>query len=104
MPRKILVLYAHPSPSTSRANRALRAAIHDLPGVTLHDLYETYPDFFVDVAREQALPAEHDVLVLQHPLYWDSSPALVKGWCSPRCRRRSPPNLSTGCGWRRQRA
>ena len=36
------------------------------------------------IAREQALPAEHDVLVLQHPLYGDSSPALVKGWCSPR--------------------
>lgn len=80
MPRKVLVLYAHPSPGTSRANRALRAAIEDLPEVTLHDLYECYPDFFVDVAREQALLAEHDVVVFQHPFYWYSCPPLLKEW------------------------
>lgn len=80
MPRQILVLYAHPSPSISRANRALRAAIDGLDGVKVHDLYETYPDFFVDVAREQALLAAHDVLVVQHPFYWYSCPALVREW------------------------
>lgn len=80
MPRKILVLYVHPSPSTSRANRALRAAIEGLPGVALHDLYEAYPDFFVDPAREQALLEAHDAVVFQHPFYWYSAPALLKEW------------------------
>lgn len=77
---RILVLYAHPNHDASRANRALRAAIEGLPWVTVHDLYEAYPDFFVDVAREQRLLAGHDVLILQHPMHWYSAPAIVKEW------------------------
>lgn len=80
MQARVLVLYAHPSHDRSRANRMLRAAIEGLEGVTLHDLYETYPDFFVDVRREQRLAEGHDVLVFQHPMYWYSAPALLKEW------------------------
>lgn len=80
MTNRVLVLYAHPGHEASQANSRLRAAIADLPGVTLHDLYETYPDFFIDVRREQKLLLEHDVLVLQHPVYWYSAPAIVKEW------------------------
>ena len=56
-----------------------RAARHQ-PNVTVHDLYETYPDFHVDKLREQALIVRHDVVVLQHPMYWYSAPALLKEW------------------------
>lgn len=77
---RILVLYAHPAHRNSRANRALRIAIEDLSGVTLHDLYESYPDFYIDVAREQRLLLEHEVIVFQHPFYWYSCPALLKEW------------------------
>jgi glutathione-regulated potassium-efflux system ancillary protein KefG len=80
MPLRILVLFAHPAHDRSRANRALRAAIEPLAGVTVHDLYETYPDFFVDVRREQRLVEQHDVLVFQHPMYWYNVPALLKEW------------------------
>lgn len=80
MPRKILVLFAHPAYRRSRSNRALRAAAESLDGVTLHDLYETYPDFAVDVDREQALIAAHDTIVCLHPFFWYSAPALVKEW------------------------
>jgi glutathione-regulated potassium-efflux system ancillary protein KefG len=80
MPQKILVLFAHPAYRRSRSNRALRAAVEALDGVTFHDLYETYPDFAVDVDREQALLAEHDVIVCLHPFFWYSAPALVKEW------------------------
>lgn len=77
---KVLILYAHPSPETSRANRILRAAVEGLPDVTLHDLYEQYPDFFIDVPREQQLLREHDALVFQHPFYWYSCPPVLKEW------------------------
>lgn len=77
---RVLVLIAHPAFENSRVNRHLAAAVRDLPGVTFHDLYEAYPDFDVDVRREQALLLEHDTLVLQHPFYWYSTPALVKQW------------------------
>lgn len=51
-----------------------------MPGLTVHDLYEAYPDFDVDVRREQALLSAHDVIVVQCPFYWYSTPALVKQW------------------------
>jgi glutathione-regulated potassium-efflux system ancillary protein KefG len=78
--RRVLVLFAHPAVERSRVNRVLAAAVRDLPGVTFHDLYDAYPDFDVDVGREQALLAGHDAVVVQHPLYWYSTPALLKEW------------------------
>lgn len=77
---KILVLFAHPYPHLSRVNRAMADAVADLTHITFHDLYETYPDFHIDVKREQQLLINHDVVVMQHPFYWYSSPSLLKEW------------------------
>ncbi len=76
--RNVLVLFAHPAFHRSRVNRAMRDVVPD--GVRVRDLYEAYPEFDVDVGREQALLEAHDVVVLQHPFYWYSTPALVKQW------------------------
>ena len=46
----------------------------------MNDLYESYPDFHINIAREQALLLEHDVIIFQHPFYWYSSPAILKQW------------------------
>jgi glutathione-regulated potassium-efflux system ancillary protein KefG len=78
--RRILVLFAHPVLERSRVNRRLMEGVRDLDGVTIHDLYEAYPTLGIDVAREQALVDAHDVVVLQHPFYWYSAPAIVKEW------------------------
>ena len=56
------------------------AAIDGMGGVTVHDLYAAYPDFFVDVGREKGLLAGADVIVLQHPMRWYSAPSLMKEW------------------------
>jgi glutathione-regulated potassium-efflux system ancillary protein KefG len=77
---RILVLAAHPRPSTSLVQRALTAAARLVPGVTVHDLYAAYPDFGIDAAREQQLLLAHDVIIFQHPFYWYSSPAILKEW------------------------
>jgi glutathione-regulated potassium-efflux system ancillary protein KefG len=77
---RVLVLFAHPRLEKSRANRALLRHLPDDAAITFHDLYETYPDFHVDVAAEQALVLEHDVIVWHHPFYWYSVPPLVKVW------------------------
>ncbi len=79
-PRRILVLFAHPVLERSRVNRRLVDAIRDLPGVTVHDLYERYPTLGINVPSEQALLLEHDVVVFQHPFYWYSTPAILKEW------------------------
>jgi glutathione-regulated potassium-efflux system ancillary protein KefG len=76
----ILILFAHPAFEHSRTQRALVAAASDLPGVTLHDLYEAYPTFHVARRAEQALLRRHDIILFQHPLYWFSAPALLKQW------------------------
>jgi glutathione-regulated potassium-efflux system ancillary protein KefG len=77
---RVLILFAHPALEKSRVNRRLVAAVRGLPGVTFHDLYEEYPEFDIDVAREQRLLLEHDVVVLHHPVFWYSTPALLKQW------------------------
>ena len=77
---KVLILFAHPALEKSRVNRRLVEAVRDLPDVTIHDLYEEYPDFDIDVPREQTLLMEHDILVLQHPFFWYSTPAMIKEW------------------------
>jgi glutathione-regulated potassium-efflux system ancillary protein KefG len=77
---KILILFAHPALEKSRLHAQLLQEVKNIPGITLQDLYEAYPDFDVDVAREQALLLQHDIIFLQHPFYWYSAPALVKQW------------------------
>ena len=78
--RRVLVLFTHPAVERSRVNRVLAAAVRGLESVTFHDLYDAYPDFDLDVRKEQALLADHDAIVVQHPFYWYSTPAMVKEW------------------------
>lgn len=77
---KVLILFAHPALEKSRVHRRLVAEVPPLPGVTFQDLYEAYPDYDVDITREQELLIEHDVIVFQFPFFWYSAPPLVKQW------------------------
>ena len=78
--KSVLILFAHPALQKSRVNRVLIEGVRELPGVTFHDLYEAYPDFDIDVPREQGLLLDHDVIVFQHPFFWYSTPAILKEW------------------------
>jgi putative NADPH-quinone reductase len=75
-----VLLLAHPTFPTSRANRALLSALTGTPDLEVAELYSLYPDGRIDG------PAEHDRLlratrlVLQFPLQWYSTPALLKEW------------------------
>lgn len=77
---KILINFAHPAKTHSKINKELRLAIETLEGVTVNDLYASYPDFLIDVKREQMLCQTHDVIIFQHPFYWYSTPSLMKEW------------------------
>ncbi|MBD2070451.1 NAD(P)H-dependent oxidoreductase [Leptolyngbya sp. FACHB-671] len=79
-PNQILILFAHPALEKSRVNRRLIQAIRGLDAVTVHDLYEQYPDFHINVKVEQDLLLAHDIIVFHHPFYWYSSPAILKEW------------------------
>ena len=76
----ILILFAHPNRETSRIHQALLESVGDLTGITVVDLYQEYPDFLINVKREQERLLNYDLLVFQHPIYWYSCPPLLKEW------------------------
>ncbi|MBU3013074.1 NAD(P)H-dependent oxidoreductase [Polaribacter vadi] len=78
--KKILVLFAHPKYEKSTVNTALIEYIKDKVNVTIHDLYEKYHDFHIDVKAEKELLQQHDIIIWHHPFYWYSCPPLLKQW------------------------
>lgn len=78
--RRILILFAHPSLERSEVNGPMAEAVRNMEGVTLVDLYAEYPDFQIDIDREQQQLLSHDVIIFLHPLYWYSTPAILKEW------------------------
>jgi len=77
---RILILFAHPAFEKSRVHKSLVKHVPRGDGITFHDLYEAYPDYDIDVDREQALLLNHDIIIFQHPFYWYSCPAIMKQW------------------------
>ncbi|NNE98466.1 MAG: NAD(P)H oxidoreductase [Pyrinomonadaceae bacterium] len=77
---KILVLFAHPRLESSRINTRLIKEIPQQENITFHDLYETYPEFNVDIEFEKSLLKRHEIVIWHHPFYWYSSPPLLKQW------------------------
>ncbi|WP_080241385.1 NAD(P)H-dependent oxidoreductase [Spirosoma rigui] len=77
---KVLIQFAHPVLSKSKVHKTLIKRCANLPNVTVNDLYERYPDMYIDVDREQRLLLQHDIILFQHPFYWYSSPAIIKQW------------------------
>ncbi|WCP68956.1 NAD(P)H-dependent oxidoreductase [Vibrio tubiashii] len=77
---KVLVLYAHPSPQRSEVNQHLFKAAKKVEGVTVVDLYHEYPTYHINIDKEQQRLTDHDVIIFQFPLYWYSTPAILKEW------------------------
>ncbi len=77
---KLIVYHVHPGQRFSRANAAMSKAASRLENITFVDLYADYPRHDIDVEREQARLLDHDVILFQFPLYWYSTPSLLKEW------------------------
>ena len=77
---RVLVLFAHPAFHKSKVNKMLVDGLDHMEGVTFHDLYQEYPELEINVKREQELLLDHDVIMLQFPLFWYSTPAILKEW------------------------
>lgn len=75
-----LILSFHPDLSESRANRLMLEEMKDVQGVTVVDLYGVYPSDQVDTALEVQRLLSAKRLVLQFPVQWYSTPALLKTW------------------------
>ncbi|MCA2999137.1 MAG: NAD(P)H-dependent oxidoreductase [Rhodocyclaceae bacterium] len=77
---RILVNMFHPQLKTSRINRRWVEELESQAAISINRVCERYPDWNIDVAREQVLLLEHDRIVFQHPFWWYSTPPLMKKW------------------------
>ena len=77
---RLIVYYVHPAQRTSRANAAMAKVAEGIEGLTFVDLYAEYPRHDIDVDAEQARLLDHDVILFQFPLFWYSTPSLIKEW------------------------
>jgi glutathione-regulated potassium-efflux system ancillary protein KefF len=77
---RIYLIAAHPRWRDSRVNLELLKAAQGNPAVDVNDLYDSYPDYLIDVEAEQARLARAELVVLLHPIQWYSMPALQKLW------------------------
>lgn len=77
---KVLILYAHPSHQHSRTNRTMFEKAKAIEGITTVDLYAAYPRHDIDIDREQQQLVDHDAIVFQFPLFWYSTPSIIKEW------------------------
>lgn len=75
---KILLVVAHPALEKSRNNIRLMKAAEKLDNVVIRDLYELYPRFSINTAKEQSYLEKSNIIILQHPFYWYGVPALMK--------------------------
>lgn len=77
---RLLVYYAHPGQKYSHANKAMVREALKVDGITFVDLYADYPRHNIDVQREQQRLRDHDFILFQFPLFWYSTPSLLKEW------------------------
>ncbi|ASJ57202.1 NAD(P)H oxidoreductase [Brevibacillus formosus] len=78
---KTLVILAHPNIEASRVNQRWKEELLKYPNdITVHEIYKEYPDWNIEVPREQQLLEAYNHVIFQFPLYWYSYPPLLKKW------------------------
>lgn len=77
---RLIVYYAHPGHKHSHVNRFMARAARNLEGITFVDLYSDYPRFDINVNIEQQRLLDHDVILFQFPIFWYSTPSIIKEW------------------------
>ena len=78
---KTLVILVHPDMENSRINKSWKEELEKYPDkITIHELYKKYPDWNIDIKKEQELILKHDNIIFEFPLYWYSSPPILKKW------------------------
>ena len=78
---KILMVVAHPNIESSIGNKTIVEHFKYLhPEAEIDELYKLYPDFKIDVKKEQEKLLKADFIILQFPYYWYNAPALMRKW------------------------
>lgn len=76
----VLIIFAHPYPAKSHANKHIIRHLENFDDIVISNLYEKYPDFYIDVKAEQKLLLAADLVIFHFPFYWYNVPAMLKHW------------------------
>lgn len=78
---KTIIILAHPNIEQSNINKSwIEALAKSNPEVYVHNIYQKYPNWQIDVAAEQALLLNYDRVIFQYPFQWYNMPPLLKKW------------------------
>ena len=78
--RKVVILLAHPNIKESQANKALMAAVTDIEGVAIFNLYELPQELAFNVDEWSKIISEAAAIIYQFPFHWMAAPSLLKKW------------------------
>ena len=77
---KTLIIVAHPDVKGSMSQQFFLSGLEQEKEVTIHQLYDSYPEGKIDMGKEIERVLSHDRIIFQFPLYWYSAPSLLKEW------------------------
>ena len=77
----ITALLAHPYPRFSVISIPLLEGLKEqFPQMDIRALYDLYPDSSIDLWEERKAVAHSSLILVVHPVFWNSVPALLKKW------------------------
>lgn len=79
--KNILVISGHTDLNNSVANMTILGELErNMPEAEYVYLDQLYPEFRIDVKKEQERLVRADVIVLQFPIFWYAMPSLMGRW------------------------
>lgn len=76
-----LIILGHPDWEKSLANKEIvDGLVNSKADIEVRNLQQLYPDFKIDIKKEQEALLRHKNIVFQFPFYWYTMPAILKQW------------------------
>jgi putative NADPH-quinone reductase len=78
---KTVIILAHPNIENSKINKKWKETVEEnCDDILIHSLYHEYPNWDINIEKEQKILEEAETIFFQFPLYWYSYPPLLKKW------------------------
>ena len=76
---KVLLILSHPFYDKSLANKAVVDKLKELiPKMEISHLEKLYPDYKIDIKKEQDKLKAADSIILEFPMFWYNAPSMMR--------------------------
>lgn len=76
---KVLLVLSHPFYNNSLANKAVVDKLKELiPNMEISHLEKLYPDYKIDIKKEQEKLNKADSIILEFPMFWYNAPSMMR--------------------------